>query len=61
MFWATTLIEIREVEMQNSELLNEKVEYNDKGFSILSELCDFLPEDSRDGAVVGLLYSIGWF
>ena len=47
--------------MQGSELLNEKVEYNDKGFETLSELCDFLPKDSRNDAVVGLLYTIGWF
>ena len=61
MFWVTTLIITREVEMQKTELLNKKVEYNDKGFETLSELCDFLPKDSRNDAVVGLLYTIGWF
>lgn len=45
----------------NIGLLNQKVEFTSEGMKNLIDLCDFLPEESRENAVIGLLYSIGWF
>lgn len=45
----------------NNELLQTKAEYTDIGFKNLASLCDFLPEEERENAVIGLLNTIGWF
>lgn len=47
--------------MTNTDLLNKKVEFTPEGLQTLIDLCDFLPQEMRQDAVIGLLYSIGWF